>query len=334
MPEFNLRKFNLRKRDFFKVFALSSFYLHVCLASAQSSFPNRPVKIVVPFPPGALTDSNARLLAAQLQLLWQQPVVVENRPGASGNIGTEVVYRSKADGYTLLFTPQSPLTLAKLLAPQLNFDPENMSAVSMVSRSTVLMVVNPKLPVRNVQQLIAYGLANPGKLNFASTGVGTTAQLANDLFFKISKVQGVSIPYQGIAQATTALLAGDVDVLFDAMGNSLGNIKSGKLKAIAVCGNSRNPNLPDVESTSESMPEFIAPLWSALAGPPNLPTDIAKKISQDVAQALRSPEFVTRFSQTPGLEAVGSRPEEMQQAIKQETQIYSQLFKTINLPKE
>jgi tripartite-type tricarboxylate transporter receptor subunit TctC len=322
------------KRNFLKAFAIAAYYLRGATVGAQGLFPNRPVKIIVPFPPGALTDSNARLLALQLQLIWQQPVVVENRPGASGNIGTEVVFRSKPDGYTLLFTPQSPLTLAKLITPQLNFEPENMSAISIVTRSTVLLVVNPKLPVRNVQQLISYGLANPGKLNFASTGVGTTAQLANDLFFKISKVQGVSIPYQGVAPATTALLTGDVDVMFDAMGNSLANIKSGKLRAIAICGNSRNPNLPDVESTSETMPEFIAPLWSALAGPPNLPMEIAKKISLDVAQVLRSPEFVTRFNQTPGLEAVGNRPEEMQQAIKHETQVFSQLFKTISLPKE
>jgi tripartite-type tricarboxylate transporter receptor subunit TctC len=297
------------------------------IVHAQNKFPTRPVKVVVPFPPGALTDSLARLLASKLQEKWQQPVVVENRVGASGNIGTEFVYRSPADGHTLLFTPQSTLVLSKLMNPLVGFDPESFSPIAMVTRSTVLLLVNAKSPIQNVEQLIAYATNNPGKLNFASTGIGSTAQLSNDLFLYLSKTKGVNIPYQGIAPAANALLAGDVDVLFDAMGNSLPHIRAGKLRALAVAGVMRNPALPDVPTVSESLPGFASPLWTGLVAPPKTPQIIIDQISADVAQALRHPDFLTRIASTPGLDSVGSTPDEMQRAMKDERERWSQIIK-------
>jgi tripartite-type tricarboxylate transporter receptor subunit TctC len=294
---------------------------------AKSRFPDRPVKIVVPFPPGALTDTLARLLASKLWEKWQQPVVVENRAGASGNIGTEWVYRSAPDGYTLLFTPQSTLTLSKLLTPQMQFDPATMTPIAMVTRSTVLMLANPKVPAQTVPELIAYARAHPGKLNYASPGVGSTSQLANDLFFKLSKTDGMNVPYQGIAQATNALLAGDVDVLFDAMGNSLGNVRSGRLKALAVASDSRNPALPGVATVAETLPGFVSPLWTGVAAPPGTPPALAAQISEDIAQVLRRPDIVAYIGKIPGLEAVGGTPGQMQQTMKREHELWVGLIK-------
>ncbi|WP_160142270.1 Bug family tripartite tricarboxylate transporter substrate binding protein [Pigmentiphaga humi] len=285
------------------------------------------MKIIVPFPPGALTDSLARQLAGRLQEAWHQPVVVENRAGASGNIGAESVYRAAPDGYTLLFTPHATLTLAKMLTPQIAFDPDAMTPVSMVTRSIVLLLASSKVPADNVAQLVAYAKANPGKLNFASTGVGSTAHLANELFFRMAGVSGVNVPYQGVAPATTALLGGEVDLFFDAMGNSLPNIRAGKLKVIGVAADRRNDALPGVATVGEALPGFSVPLWTGLACPPKTPAPLAEGIAREVGRALTHPDFARRFANTPGLEAVGSTPAEMQRAVEAERARWADIIK-------
>ncbi len=287
-------------------------------AHAQQDFPNKAVRIIVPFPPGALTDAMARLLAARLGEMWKQPVVVENKPGASGTIGTELVYRAAPDGYTLLFTPKEPLVLAKLQLPDMSFDPANMTPVSIVTRSTVMMLASPNAPVKTLPALIAYAKEHPGTLNFASTGAGSNSQLSNDLFAYLTKTKVTNVPYQGIAPAATALMGGQVDVLFDAMGNALANVKAGKLIALGVAADTRNAALPDVPTVAEYVPGFNSSLWTAVAGPPKMPAALADKIAADIAVAIKSPEFVARIQATSGLDAVGSTPEEMQKVMTAE----------------
>ena len=299
----------------------------VPVAHAQQDFPNRPVRIIVPFPPGALTDAMARLLATRLAETWKQPVVVENKAGASGMIGTEYVFRAPPDGYTLLFTPKEPLVLAKLRMSNLGFDPAALSPVSIVTRSTVVMLASPNVPAQTLPQLIAYAAANPGVLNYASPGTGSNAELASDLFGYLTKTKGTNVPYQGIAPATTALLAGQVDILFDAMGNALPNIRAGRLRALGIAAEKRNPALPDVPTVAEYVPGFSSSIWTGMAAPPKTPQPIVDKIAADIAQALKHPDFVARIASTSGLEAAGTSPAEMRQTMNEESERWAAVIR-------
>ncbi len=297
-------------------------------------YPSRAVKIVVPFPPGALTDTMARLLAARLQEKWSQTVIVENRAGASGNIGMESVFRSKPDGYTLMFSPQSPLVLTKLLNPSLSFDPDLLVPISMVTRSTVVLLANPKVPAKNVKELIEYASANPGRLNYGSSGFAGVAHLSNELLNQMGHIEGVTVPYQGIAPATTALLGGEVDILFDAMGNSLSNIRSGKLRILAIANAERSSVMPEVPTVAETLPGFSASLWTGLVAPPGTPEKLATQISQAVAESLKHPELARRLASMDGLQAVGSTPQAMKKEMQEERERWSKVIKTTGIKAE
>ncbi|GAA0517737.1 tripartite tricarboxylate transporter substrate binding protein [Pigmentiphaga daeguensis] len=306
----------------------------VVLPAHAQHYPSKPVKIVVPFPPGALTDTLARLLAGRLQEKWGQSVIVDNRAGASGNIGTESVFRSDPDGHTLLFTPQAPLVIAKLLNPKLAFDPDRLAPVAVVTRSTVVVVANPKTPFTNIRQLIDYAKANPGRLNFASTGFGSTAHLSNELLFEMSGIKGVNVPYQGITPASTALQAGEVDVLFDAMGHALTSIQAGKLRILAVAGAARSDALPDVPTVAETLPGFLSTLWTGVVAPPGTPAGIVNKISADIAEALKHPEFAGRIDKLNGIEAVGSTPAEMNEVMREERERWARVIRVTGVKTE
>lgn len=304
----------------------------ISLPARAQDYPSKLIRIIVPFPPGALTDTLARLLGTRLQEKWGQPVVVENRAGAGGIIGTDYVYQAAPDGYTLLFTPQSTLVTAKLVSPKVvRYEPDAFVPVSVVTRFTLAMMVNPKVPANNLQQFISYAAANPGKLNYASTGAGSTAQLTSELFNAMGNTKIMEVPYQGISPAMIGLMSGQVDMLFDAIGNGLPYLQSGKIKVLGVAGEKRSSALPDVPAITEVIPGFVSTLWTGVALPPKTPAPIAAKLSAAISEALKHPDFIKGIEITPGMEAVGSTPDQMAKLMKSEREQWHKVIKANNI---
>jgi tripartite-type tricarboxylate transporter receptor subunit TctC len=301
--------------------------LCVAIPVQAQDYPSRPIKVVVPFPPGALTDLLARMVSGKLQARWGQPVIVENRAGAAGSIGSEFVFRAEPDGHTLLFTPHSPLITSKMLNARQSFDPEAFVPVAVVTRSTVLLLVNPKVAAENLPQLIARAKASPGRLNYASPGIGSTTHLTNELFNMMAGVQITHVPYQGIGPAMTALLSGEVDMLFDAMGNALPHVRSGKARVLAVATEKRSPVVPEVPTVAEALPGFLSTLWTGMAAPPKTPAAIAGRLSAAIAAALQEPDVVKRLGELNGVEAIGSTPEEMARLMKEERERWGNVIR-------
>ncbi len=255
-------------------------------------YPDHPVKIIVPFAAGGTADAIPRLVGDWLSRKWGQPVVIENRTGAAGNIGAEFVYHSAPDGYTLLSSPPPPLVINQNLYPKLGFDPAKFEPVIVMAHVPNALIVNPKnLKASSVAELIEYLRQNPEKVTAATQGNGTTSHLTAELFQVMAKVKLRSIPYRGSAPALQGLLAGDVDLMFDNLGVSLPLVEAGNLKLLAVASTQRLPSLPDVPTVAETLPGFEAVAWYAIVAPPNTPKNITDKINADVNEALRQPEL-------------------------------------------
>src|SRR6185295_9512635 len=249
------------------------------LASAQT-YPSRPIRIVVPLPPGANGDLMPRILAQQLAAKFGQSVVIENRPGAAQNLGAELVYRAEPDGYTLLATPQGPLVISQSFFPKLAFDPTQFVPVTIMARLPYILVVHPKVPVNTFAEFIAYAKANPNALNDASPSTGSGPHLTGEMLKLASGIKMTHVPYAGMAPALNDLLAGHVEMMFDNLGNSLPLVRDGKLKGLAVSSDKRAPELPDLPAIAETYPEVVATSWFAIVAPPRTPPEIAAKLSQ------------------------------------------------------
>ncbi len=288
------------------------------LSQAQT-YPTRPIKIIVPSPAGATTDTLVRMVAAKLQAKWGQPVVVDNRPGAGGNIGAEEAAKAAPDGYTLLFTYPAPLAVNKTLFKQLEYDPDRFVPISLVATVPLVLAVPPKEEATTVQQLIAFAKAHPNQLNFASQGYGTSAHLASELFKSMAGIEIVHVPYKGSAPALTDLLGGRIDMMFIELSTVLPQIKAGKLRALAVGSAKRNPFLPDVPALAEVLPGYQASTWFAMAAPPGTPPEIAAKLSSAVAAAIAEPDMAKRLVDMSAT-AVGDTPAEMADFLRDERQ--------------
>ncbi len=295
---------------------IATTFVHALPLQAQE-FPSKPVKVIVPYPPGSLTDTLARLVAEKLQAKWGQAVLVENRAGASGNVGADAVAKSAPDGYTLLFSPPSPFVTNKLLFAKLPYDPDAFVPISVVALAPEVLMVNPKVPAETVQQLIAYAKANPDRLNYASSGVGGTPHLTAELFKSMAGIRIVHVPYQGTAPALTGLLAGQVDMLFDAVGAAMPSVRAGKVRVLAVGGEKRYSELPNVPALTEVLPGFSSSVWVALAAPPKTPAALANRISAATAEVAKQPEVVKRMLDLSFV-SIGGTPSEMALLIKQE----------------
>ena len=271
-------------------------------------YPARTVKIVVPFPAGGTADVMPRIIADWLSRKWGQPVIIEDRAGAGGNIGAEVVAKSDPDGYTLLASPPPPLVINQNLYPQLGFDPLKFVPIVVMGRVPNALVVNPdKIAANSVKDFIAYAQANDGKLTAATQGNGTTSQLTSAMFQMMAHVKLQNVPYRGSAPALNDLVAGSVDCMFDNLGVSMQLVKAGRLKLIAVASAKRMASLPDVPAIAETLPGFSAVTWYAIVAPPGTPSAIADKVNAGVNEALRDPEIQKRLADLSA-ETVGGTP--------------------------
>jgi len=296
-------------------------------------YPSHPVRIVVPFPAGGTTDIVARVIGAELQRTWGQPVVVENRAGAGGSIGTEVVAKSPNDGYTLLMGTVGTLSINLALYAQsgnkLPYHPVNdFAPITNVAAVPNVMVVPTSLPVTNVKEFIALAKSRPGGLNMASSGNGTSIHLTGELFKSLTQTFMVHLPYRGSAPALQDLLAGSTQVMFDNLTSSLPHIRSGKLKALAVTSTVRSPALPNVPTMEEAagLKGFDATAWFGLLAPAGTPREIVNKIRNDVAKALESAEMRERFSGQGAL-PVGDTPEQFAAYIRNEIDKWTRVVK-------
>jgi tripartite-type tricarboxylate transporter receptor subunit TctC len=288
------------------------------MAAAQN-YPSRTIRIIVPLPPGANGDLMPRILAQHLSARLGQPVVIENRSGAGQNLGAELAFRAEPDGYTLLATPQGPLVISPSFIPRFAFDPSQFVPVTIMAKLPYILAVHPKVPAATFAEFIAYARANPGKLNYASPGIGSSGHLTGEMLKLAAGIQMTHVPYSGLAPALTDLLAGHVDVMFNNLGEGLPLVQENKLKGLAVTSDKRAADLPNVPAVAETYPEVVSTSWFAVVAPPKTPPAIAEKLSRTLADILREPEVEKRWRDMT-LTAVGGTPEEIAAFFKVETE--------------
>jgi tripartite-type tricarboxylate transporter receptor subunit TctC len=287
------------------------------LPAHAQDFPNKQIKIIVPFPPGASTDVIARLVGSKLRAKWGQAVIVENHGGDGGNIGAAEVFNAKPDGYTLLVSPPSTLVINKSLYAKLTYDSDLFVPVTVIATVPTVLVVHPKLSPNSVQELISLSKANPERLNYASQGNGSTAQLTAEMFKSATGVKITHVPYKGAAPALTDLIAGHVDMMFANLASALPFIRSGQLRAIGVASEKRNAFLPGIPTMSEVLPGFVSETWIGVVAPPKTLLEIANKISAAIAEALKLSDVAKGIADLSA-DPVGSTPAEMAVFVKEE----------------
>lgn len=296
------------------------------LVAMADDYPSKPIKIVVPVPAGGAADTLARIIGEKLQKKWGEVVVVENRSGAGGNIGAEAVYRADGDGYTLLLSPPGPLSINKSLYSKLTYDQDQFVPVSIIAANPNVLLIHPKVPAKTLKEFIAYAKAHPGKLNYASGGTGSTPHLAGELLKMMAGIDLVHIPYKGGPPAYADLMSGQVDVMFQGLATALPQINEGKLRVLAVGGETRHPALPEVPAIGEILPGFVSVSWTGLVAPPGTPQAIAEKISAAIAQGFKQ----DTGKQIKGLDArdlIVNSPQDAAKFIKAEEQRWSKVIR-------
>jgi tripartite-type tricarboxylate transporter receptor subunit TctC len=311
------------------VLALAAIAAALPCAQAQD-YPTRAVKIIVPFPAGGTADVMPRIFGDWLSKKWGQPVVIENRTGAAGNIGAEAVAKAEPDGYTLMSAPPPPLVINHNLYPKLGFDPTEFVPIVIMGRVPNALVINAKLPFNSVAEVIAAAKANPGKLTSATQGNGTTSHLTSELFQMMAQVKFQHVPYRGSAPALTDLVAGSVDLMFDNLGVSLALVKAGQLKLLAVATPQRMASLPDVPTIAQTLPGFEAAAWYAIVAPPKTPQAVADKINADVNEALRQNDIIQRLVQLSA-EPIGGTPQATAAYMRDEIERWHKVITAANV---
>jgi len=306
---------------------LVSIALFLAASAWAQDYPSRAIRIIVPFPAAGMADIMPRIFAEKLSAKWGQPVIVENRPGAGGNIGAEAVYRAQPDGYTLL-SALPPLVINPSLYKKLAFDPMQFVPVTVMCAVPNVLLAHPRVPADSVQELIAYARANPDKLNYASQGNGTTAHLAAELFKSMAGGLKIShVPYSGNAPALVDLLSGRVEIMFGNLGPSLQHVRSGKVKALGVGSEKRIASLPNVPALSETLPGYVTIAWFGVVAPPKTPLPIAEKLSAAFAEALKLPDVRQRLADLSA-EPIGYTPAEMAAFLKQDAERWREVIRS------
>lgn len=292
------------------------------------SYPAKPIRFVVPYPPGGASDVTARIIGQKLSEAWGQPVIVDNRAGANGNIAAEQVAKAPADGYTMLMGNVGPNAISPSLYTNLAYDVASFAPVTLTTTVPIVLLVNPSLPVNNVKELIAYAKANPNKLNFASAGNGSSNHLTGELFKSIAGIDIVHVPYKGDGLALTDVMGGQVSMMFTTVVSAMPHIKSGKLRAVAVASAKRIAAIPNLPTVAESgVPGFDSSSWGGILFPAGTPKEIIAKMHDAVVAILAMPDVKARLSSL-GAEVVGNTPEEFGSYIKSETAKWGKVIKT------
>jgi tripartite-type tricarboxylate transporter receptor subunit TctC len=277
-------------------------------AQGTNDFPQRAVKLIVPFPAGGATDVMARLVAQKLGDIWLQPVVIENKAGATGAVGSVFVSKATPDGYTILMGTGTTHAVSPATNPNLPYSLKDFASISLVATFPNLLVVHPSLPVKNIAELIAYLKQNPGRVNFSSTGNGGSVHLASELFKQATKTDMMHIPYKGSAEALNDLMSGQVQLTIDNFSTVWPLVQTGKLRALGVASLERSPSAPDVPTIAETLPGFEANTWVGFFAPAGTPTQIVQKISTDTQAVLKESTVVQKFL-TMGALPSGNQPE-------------------------
>ncbi|MDB5924898.1 MAG: hypothetical protein JWN13_3834 [Betaproteobacteria bacterium] len=310
-----------------------AFAAAASFASAQTPFPNKVVRIIVPFSPGGASDALPRLIATPLSSMWGQSVIVDNRPGAAGNIGMELGAKAAPDGYTLTSAPVGNLALNPHLYSKLSFDVlKDFTPITLVGSVQNVLVVHPSVPARSVKELIALLKARPGELTYASGGVGTQAHMAGELFKAMTGTDMTHIAYKGVGASVTDLLGGHVAMIFAQVHSVMPYIQSGKLRALGVASVKRVSQLPNVPTIAEAanLRGFEAVSWYALVGPAGMPKEVVAKIQADVAKVIQLPDVREKLGNM-GVDAVGSTPEQLRIAIKTDYDRYGEIIRKLGI---
>jgi tripartite-type tricarboxylate transporter receptor subunit TctC len=312
--------------------ALLAALVAPCAAGAQD-YPSRPVKLIVPVPAGGITDVLARILQEPLARKWGQPIVIDNRPGAGGNLGTEAAFKSDPDGYTILFSIPGPFTVNPTLYSKLNFEPSEFVPVALLATIPTALIAGPKVPARTLAEFIAYARANPGKVTIATQGPATTSHLTSEWFQQVADVKFVTVPYRGSAPALQGMLAGDVDVMFDNLGVSLALAKEGRLKVLAVATEQRLASVPDAPTIAETLPGFVSSTWVGAFLPPQTGKQIGEKLTADFVDAVRQPQVAQRFRDHAS-EPAGIGPEATAAFVRNEADRWKKVIQAAGIKLE
>jgi len=300
-------------------------------AFAQAPYPTRAVRFIVPFPGGGINDILARIIGEKLQAKWGQPIVIENKTGAGGNIGADLAYQSEPDGYTLLLSPPGPLAINQTLYKQLSYKPQEFVPITLVGSVPNVAIVRKELPINSLKELIDYVKANSGKVTFGSQGNGATPHLTGMMFHAMTDTRMVHVPYRGETLVLQDMIGGHVDVFFGNVAAARPQFRDGKVKVVAVLDSKRAPTLPEIPTSAEAgLPGLVSTGWFGLAAPPKTSPALQAEIAKAVAEIIRMPEVQARF-RAASVEPTPGTPAEMAAFIKEEAQRWGEIIKNNNI---